>query len=80
MYMYTWMCIWSIWETTLYRGYVYGLRYISTCSYIYVCIYIFIYIFIVYMGDNWNANGPGGVGNASYLWLPFERCPEGTIS
>lgn len=30
----------------------------------------------VYMGDNWNANGPGGVGNASYLWLPFERCPE----
>lgn len=30
----------------------------------------------VYMGDNWNANGPGGVGNASYLWLPFERCAE----
>ncbi len=27
----------------------------------------------VYMGDNWNANGPGGVGNASYLWLPLHR-------
>ena len=31
----------------------------------------------VYMGDNWNANGPGGVGNSSYLWLPFERTDGG---
>jgi len=36
-------------------------------------------MYVVYMGDKWNANGPGGVGNASYRWLPFERCPEGTI-
>ena len=27
----------------------------------------------IYMGDNWNPNGPGGVGNASYLWLPMRR-------
>jgi len=27
----------------------------------------------IYMGDNWNPNGPGGVGNASYLWLPMRK-------
>mmetsp|Transcript_18243 Transcript_18243/g.39370 ORF Transcript_18243/g.39370 Transcript_18243/m.39370 type:complete len:112 (-) Transcript_18243:348-683(-) len=32
----------------------------------------------IYMGDNWNANGQGGVGNASYLWLSFERSSEGS--
>jgi len=25
----------------------------------------------VYMGDRWNFNGPGSVGNASYVWLPL---------
>jgi hypothetical protein len=25
----------------------------------------------IYYGDRWNADGPGGVGNASYVWLPL---------
>lgn len=25
----------------------------------------------VYVGDRWNAGGEGGVGNASYVWLPL---------
>lgn len=26
----------------------------------------------VYMGDHWNPYGPGGVANATYLWLPLQ--------
>jgi len=26
---------------------------------------------LVYLGDRWNANGPGGLQNASYIWLPL---------
>lgn len=26
---------------------------------------------LIWMGDRWNADGPGSVGNASYLWLPL---------
>lgn len=39
--------------------------------------YIFPYRFsdgstlLLYMGDRWNANGPGSVGAASYVWLPL---------
>jgi hypothetical protein len=32
------------------------------------------------MGDRWNQGGPGSVGNASYVWLPFvkdEQSPVG---
>jgi hypothetical protein len=25
----------------------------------------------IYFGDRWNEKGPGSVGNASYVWLPF---------
>ncbi len=25
----------------------------------------------IFVGDRWNAGGPGGVGNASYVWLPL---------
>lgn len=25
----------------------------------------------IYMGDRWNANGPGGLQNATYIWLPL---------
>uniref|UniRef100_A0A383VWQ5 Glycosyl hydrolase family 32 N-terminal domain-containing protein n=1 Tax=Tetradesmus obliquus TaxID=3088 RepID=A0A383VWQ5_TETOB len=25
----------------------------------------------IYFGDRWNQQGPGSVGNASYVWLPF---------
>ena len=28
-------------------------------------------ILLIYMGDRWNFNGPGSVGNASYVWLPL---------
>jgi hypothetical protein len=27
---------------------------------------------LIYMGDRWNFNGPGGLMNASYIWLPIE--------
>ena len=26
---------------------------------------------LVYMGDRWNAGGPGSVARASYVWLPL---------
>ena len=26
---------------------------------------------LIYMGDRWNHAGPGGILNASYVWLPF---------
>ncbi|KAI7840698.1 hypothetical protein COHA_005620 [Chlorella ohadii] len=26
---------------------------------------------LLWMGDRWNSQGPGGVGNASYVWLPL---------
>ncbi|PSC71307.1 glycosyl hydrolase family 43 [Micractinium conductrix] len=26
---------------------------------------------LLWMGDRWNAQGPGGVGNATYVWLPL---------
>jgi hypothetical protein len=25
----------------------------------------------IYCGDRWNANGPGGLMNSTYIWLPF---------
>jgi hypothetical protein len=25
----------------------------------------------LYLGDRWNVAGPGGVANASYVWLPL---------
>ena len=28
---------------------------------------------LIYLGDRWNANGPGSVGNSSYVWLPLVR-------
>lgn len=28
-------------------------------------------LLLIWMGDRWNADGPGSVGNASYLWLPL---------
>lgn len=31
----------------------------------------------IYMGDRWNADGPGGVSNASYVWLPMVATPGG---
>jgi hypothetical protein len=27
---------------------------------------------LVYMGDRWNADGPGGLQNATYIWLPLQ--------
>jgi hypothetical protein len=27
----------------------------------------------IYMGDRWNFQGPGSVGNASYVWLPLVK-------
>lgn len=32
----------------------------------------------VYFGDRWNARGPGGVANASYVWLPLVPPPTGS--
>jgi hypothetical protein len=26
---------------------------------------------LIYMGDRWNAKGPGGLKNATYVWLPI---------
>lgn len=26
---------------------------------------------LLWMGDRWQARGPGSVGNASYVWLPL---------
>lgn len=31
----------------------------------------------IYMGDRWNFQGPGSVGNASYVWLPLLRHSDG---
>lgn len=28
-------------------------------------------VLLIYFGDRWNAQGPGSVGNASYVWLPL---------
>jgi hypothetical protein len=38
---------------------------------------------LVYMGDRWNADGPGGLKNSSYIWCvarPRCRCTESSRS
>jgi hypothetical protein len=32
----------------------------------------------IYMGDRWNDSGPGGLQNATYIWLPLEAASGGT--
>lgn len=32
---------------------------------------------LLYLGDRWNMQGPGSVGNASYVWLPMLRGQPG---
>ena len=31
------------------------------------------------MGDRWNNGGPGSVGNASYVWLPFVKDESSSV-
>jgi len=34
---------------------------------------------IVYQGDRWNEAGPGGLGNATYIWLPITAQADGSF-
>ncbi len=31
----------------------------------------------MYAGDRWNANGPGGLLNSTYIWLPLTQGGDG---
>lgn len=36
-----------------------------------------VQVLLIYYGDRWNAVGPGGVANASYVWLPLVPVADG---